>query len=168
MWNEPTKERLAKIPKLYETEDIPLKDKEIFLHLFIGSADWFICEYDGEELFWGFAHLGDPDCAEWGYISFAELKGINIKGIEVDCELEDFFPVQKAIEIDQIRIAQGWALEDDTQRKCSKEEELKMKIEAKHFRDFQDLFAEVTSPHSDFFGIDPNPIWEAHNEQHRN
>ena len=26
MWNEPTKEELAKIPRLYETEDIPLKN----------------------------------------------------------------------------------------------------------------------------------------------
>lgn len=169
MWNEPTKERLAKIPKLYETEKIKAEDKEIHLHFFIGGCDWYICETDGEDIMFGFCILNnDYEMAEWGYISFAELKGINIKGIEIDCELEDFFQVQKAIEIDQIRIAQGWTLEDDTQRKCSKEEELKMKIEAKHFRDFQDLFAEVTSPYSDFFGIDPYPIWRAHNEQHRN
>ena len=35
MWNEPSKERLAKIPKLYETENIPLPDKLIYLHFFI-------------------------------------------------------------------------------------------------------------------------------------
>jgi hypothetical protein len=44
MWNEPTKERLAKIPKLYETEDIPLQDKKIHLHFFIWGSDWYICE----------------------------------------------------------------------------------------------------------------------------
>ena len=49
MWNEPTKERLAKIPKLYETENIARKDKPVFLHFFLGSADWYICEADGED-----------------------------------------------------------------------------------------------------------------------
>ncbi len=31
MWNEPTKEQLAKLPGLYETENVPLKDKLILL-----------------------------------------------------------------------------------------------------------------------------------------
>jgi len=31
MWNEPTHDRLAKIPRLYETENIPLRDRLIFL-----------------------------------------------------------------------------------------------------------------------------------------
>ena len=31
MWNEPTRDQLAKIPRLYETEKIPLKDKLILL-----------------------------------------------------------------------------------------------------------------------------------------
>ena len=38
MWNEPTKEQLAKIPRLYETERVPLKEKLIWLHFFIGGA----------------------------------------------------------------------------------------------------------------------------------
>ena len=46
MWNEPTKERLAKIPKLYETEDIPLQDKDIYLHFFISGCDWYIAEFN--------------------------------------------------------------------------------------------------------------------------
>ena len=48
MWNIPSKERLARIPKLYETEDVPLKDKLIHLHFFIGGCDWYVAEYDGE------------------------------------------------------------------------------------------------------------------------
>jgi hypothetical protein len=43
MWNEPTKEQLA---KFYETEKVPLEDKPIYLHCFIGDCDWFISEYD--------------------------------------------------------------------------------------------------------------------------
>jgi hypothetical protein len=34
MWNEPTKEQLAKLPGLYETESVSLKDKLIPLEPF--------------------------------------------------------------------------------------------------------------------------------------
>jgi len=47
-----SKERLDRIPRLYETENVPLKDKLIYLHFFIGGCDWYIAEYDGEDLFW--------------------------------------------------------------------------------------------------------------------
>ena len=165
MWNIPSKERLAKIPKLYETENIPLKDKLIYLHFFIGGCDWYICEYDGDDLFWGFAHLGDEQCAEWGYISLSELKSIKIDGwLEVDCELEEIWKVKRAIEIDKIRIAQGWSKDKETLSSITQEDELILRVHAGHFEHFQDLFSEVTSPYSDFFGIDPYPIWEMANE----
>ena len=83
MWNKPTKERLNRIPRLYETESIDLKDKTIHLHFFIGASDWYIAEYDGDDLFFGYAILNDDiQNAEWGYISFTELREINISGIE--------------------------------------------------------------------------------------
>ena len=162
MWNIPSKERLSKIPKLYETENVPLKDKLVYLHFFIGGCDWFICEYDGDDLFWGFAILNnDLEMAEWGYVSFGELKSIKVNGwLEVDCELEEIWQVKRAIEIDKIRIANGWLKENNVQQTISKVDELIMKVKAGHFKHFQDLFAEVTSPYSDFFGIDPYPIWE--------
>jgi hypothetical protein len=69
MWNEPTKERLATIPRLYETENIPIKDKPIYLHFFIGGCDWYIAEFDGDDIFFGFAILNnDYEMAEWGYV----------------------------------------------------------------------------------------------------
>jgi len=122
MWNEPTKERLSKIPKLYETENVPLKDKLIYLHFFIGGCDWFIVETDGDDLFWGYAILNnDYQMAEWGYVSFSELKSIKVQGwMEIDCEVEEYFPVQKASEIDKICIGNGWARE--TKNKQAKEE----------------------------------------------
>ncbi len=43
----------------------------------------------------------------------------------------------------------------------AKEHELILKVKAGHFQYFQDLIEEVTSPYSDFFGIDPYPIWES-------
>lgn len=105
MWNTPTKERLSKIPKLYETEGVPLKDKLIHLHFFIAGSDWYVAEYDGEDLFWGYAILNqDLENAEWGYISFNELKTLKLKWLEVDCEIEEVWRVRKASEIEKIKV----------------------------------------------------------------
>jgi hypothetical protein len=104
MWNMPSEDRLATIPRLYETEHIPLQEKVIHLHFFIGACDWYICEFDGEDLFFGFAILNnDYQNAEWGYISFNELKEINIRGIEIDNDLH--WKVRPANEVEKIRKA---------------------------------------------------------------
>ena len=109
MWNEPSRERLDRIPKLYSTEDIPLQDKLIYLHFFIGDCDWYAAEYENG-LFWGFAILhGDINNAEWGYFSLEEMKKIKVNNyLEIDCELEKIWKVRKASEIDKIREAQDW------------------------------------------------------------
>jgi hypothetical protein len=89
MWNTPTRQQLDRIPRLYETEHIPAEEKLICLHFFIGGCDWYVSEYDGDDLFFGFVILnGDLENAEWGYISFAELQSISIRGFEIDCETD--------------------------------------------------------------------------------
>jgi len=107
MWNEPTQERLNSIPRLYETDTIPTKDKIIYLHFFIGDCDWYIAEYDGHDLFYGYAILnGDLVNAEWGYILFSELKAININGVEIDCELEESWQPKIVSQIPKIKVAE--------------------------------------------------------------
>ncbi len=107
MWNTPSREQLDRIPRLYETEHIPAEDKLIYIHFFIGGCDWYVSEYDGDDIFFGFAILnGDYENAEWGYISFAELTSIRIHGLEIDCETN--WTPKKASEIENISIAQGW------------------------------------------------------------
>ena len=108
MWNEPSKKKLEKIPRLYETEETPLQEKKIYLHFFLGSCDWYICEFDGEDTFWGFAHLGDDICAEWGYVSFKELRDLNISGIDVDRDLH--WNQCNAIDVEKIRRVHGWTV----------------------------------------------------------
>jgi hypothetical protein len=89
---------------LYETEKIPFEERLIYLHFFIGDCDWYIAEFDGQDIFWGFAILNrDYQNAEWGYISFAELRSIKVNGIEIDCELN--WRIRKASEVEKIRIA---------------------------------------------------------------
>ena len=107
MWNEPTREKLGTIPGLFQTEGIPLKDKKIHMHFFIGGSDWYVVEYDQEDIFFGFAILNnDYQMAEWGYVSFSELKSIKFHGLEIDCELN--WKVKRAVEIQKICKAQGW------------------------------------------------------------
>ena len=117
MWNKPTNEELASIPKLYETEDIPLKEKLVYLHFFIGGSDWYVVEYDGDDLFWGYAILnGDLDMAEWGFVSFKELRDIKIPpGFEVDCEVD--WHIKKAAEIEKIRMGNHWSDEEEPKGK---------------------------------------------------
>ena len=69
-------EVISKMPKTYETENVDTKDKIVYLHYFYGCFDWYIIEKDindGQHQAFGYAILGDPDCAEWGYISLHEL-----------------------------------------------------------------------------------------------
>ena len=88
MWNKPTVKQLSKVPKLYANENKTAKDIIIVMHFFIGGSDWYIAEFDGEDIFYGYAILNnDLECAEWGYVSFSELCGINVRGIEVDRDL---------------------------------------------------------------------------------
>jgi len=90
MWNPPTDVELDAIPKLYGTKDIPLEEKVLHMHFFIGGSDWFYAEYNpGQRIAFGYAILNDDQqMAEWGYISHDELMEVKNKlGIEVDRDL---------------------------------------------------------------------------------
>ena len=103
MWNTPTKARLDKIPRLNTQTEVLAEDQMVYLHFFIGSCDWYITEYDGKDTFFGYAILNnDYKMAEWGYISFSELKSLKIAFMEVDCESESWFKPRKASEIENI------------------------------------------------------------------
>lgn len=103
MWNEPSEERLSQIPRLYETEMTPLQEKLIYLHFFIGDSDWYVAEYDGVDLFFGYAILGGEVLnAEWGFMSLSEMKDIEIGWLEINCETEDSWRIRRASEVDKI------------------------------------------------------------------
>lgn len=89
MWNEPTQKQLDELPRLYETEGKPLRDKRLLMHFFLNGSDWYVAEFDGEDQFFGYVILnGDTDMAEWGYFSFQELKRLKDRlGMEVDRDL---------------------------------------------------------------------------------
>jgi len=88
MWNTPSKQILAQIPKFYETENTPTMEKIIYLHFFLGNSDWYVCEFDGTDTFFGFVILnGDYQTAEWGYFTLHKLDRLNVRGFEVDMDL---------------------------------------------------------------------------------
>lgn len=73
-----TKELKKKLPALYATEAIPLKDKIVVVHFFhiLSGWDWYAIEAgeeDGEYLFWGYVRGFE---GEWGYFSLSELEAI--------------------------------------------------------------------------------------------
>ncbi len=108
MWNLPTQEKLDRIPPLYATDNVPLMDKTIHLHFFLGGCDWYICEYDGGELYFGFVCLnGDLEMAEWGFIAFTELKALKVHGI-YEVEYDEYWHIRPAREVKLICEAQGW------------------------------------------------------------
>jgi hypothetical protein len=108
MWNKPSNDELSRLPIFYETEKIPLKERIVYMHFFVGGSDWYVVEWDlYSHIFFGFVILNnDYEMAEWGYFSFEELCGLKVKFIEVDRDL--YFTPKKAVEIEKIKKAQGW------------------------------------------------------------
>ena len=81
MWNEPSDEELKKLPRLYDSEKTPAQETSIHMHFFLGGCDWYMAEYSPEErIFFGYAILnGDLHNAEWGYMSFGELRSVRTR-----------------------------------------------------------------------------------------
>ncbi len=72
-----TKGLASKIPKLYETESVPLPEKVVRTKLFhpVSQWTWYVIEYDGNDLCWGLV-VGHE--TEFGYFSLTELSQVNV------------------------------------------------------------------------------------------
>jgi hypothetical protein len=87
-----TKEILNKLPKLYETENIPKEDKKVVVKFFnpCGAATWYGIEYDPESGdFFGAVNLyGNVDEIELGYFNLRELESIRLPlGLKIERDL---------------------------------------------------------------------------------
>jgi len=75
------------IPAIMETDGIPLAEKIVHLHYFVGGADWFITELDpatGEAFGWAEIVSGG---GEWGYVSLPELATLTVGPLVVERDL---------------------------------------------------------------------------------
>ncbi len=109
MWNEPSREQLARLPRLYSTESVPLPEKLIHMHFFLGSCDWYAAEYcPSDRLFFGYAILNDDfDNAEWGCFAYDEMRAIRTdSGIEIDRDLH--WTRRRAVDVDRIVRGNNW------------------------------------------------------------
>jgi hypothetical protein len=69
----------AAIPPLYGTENTPAAEKVLRAHYMAAACDWWIAEYDpATGAAFGYACLGDPQNAEWGYLHLPELEQVNV------------------------------------------------------------------------------------------
>jgi len=106
MWNTPSK-WLAQIPKFYETENTSPLDKLIYLHFFLRNSDWYVCEFDGTDTFFGYVILnGDFQTAEWDYFTIHKLDRLNVRGSEVYIDL--YWETRPAYQVNKICYSQGW------------------------------------------------------------
>ena len=73
-----TKAILDKMPKLYETEEIPTDEKKIVVKFFTPWTNWTWYIVEGEERDGDFLMFGyvDGNEKEWGYVSMNELKSV--------------------------------------------------------------------------------------------
>ena len=72
------------------------------MHFSTGDSHWYIVEYDGHDVFFGFAiYDGDYFNAQWEYVSFAELNRLNPNGCKPQWDLK--WKTRKACEVDDIR-----------------------------------------------------------------
>jgi hypothetical protein len=80
VFQEPLKQ-LAKCPKLGETDRI--KEHPAIFHYFCGGTDIYVCEFDGEDILFGYTILnGDLHNSEWGYTSLSEIAAIPVMNID--------------------------------------------------------------------------------------
>jgi hypothetical protein len=110
MWNKPTENQLSKLPELYSSGHLPIMEKVIHMHFFLGGCDWYAAEYEKNiQDFFGFVILNnDYVMAEWGYFNFVELCELKVQYVEVDRDIH-FIPT-KAYCIDKIKRTQSEVL----------------------------------------------------------
>jgi hypothetical protein len=73
--------QLAKCPKLGETDR--MKEHPAMFHYFYGGTDIYVCEFDGEDILFGYTILnGDLHNSEWGYTSLSEITKIPMMNID--------------------------------------------------------------------------------------
>ncbi|MFI5808685.1 DUF2958 domain-containing protein [Streptomyces sp. NPDC051561] len=95
----PPESTLKKIPALYANEDVPLSEKVLHAHFFVGGCDWYVAELDPQSgLAFGWAHITH---GEWGMFSLPEMENISVRGLFV-VERDLYFDPAPATEIDRI------------------------------------------------------------------
>jgi len=103
-----TNEDLKKLPALYSTDGQGY-DAIVQIKLFfpLNAMTWFLTEYDPiEKIAFGFAYLGDWQCAELGYIILNELESLDYHGVKVEKDIS-FEPKKLSEAIAELKLYFG-------------------------------------------------------------
>jgi hypothetical protein len=88
-----TKAELNKLPALYATDGIPVKEKKVHLHYFGGNFDFYATEFNPETgEFFGFTKIGHD--GEWGYMTAKDLLSVRVAPFRLPLERDLYFDGQ--------------------------------------------------------------------------
>ncbi|PZM77293.1 MAG: DUF2958 domain-containing protein [Candidatus Margulisiibacteriota bacterium] len=93
-------QQLSKLlPPLYSTENFLPDQVRVPVKLFnaYGVGTWYITEFDGKDIMFGFCNLGDDEMAELGYVSLKELQSLKVYGIIPAIEKDRFWDPQTTL-----------------------------------------------------------------------
>jgi len=102
MKDEPSDEELRRLARLNANSNARWQDIMIYEHFFLGGSDWYLAEYNpSSRIFFCFAILNDDLLnAEWGSVSYDELRAVNFNGIEIGRDTR--WRPRKASSVDRI------------------------------------------------------------------
>lgn len=72
------------------TADKSARDIMIVMKLFnpCGAGTWYVYEKQSEDIYWCFANLGDPKCAECGLMSLSKLMSTKLRfGLKIERDM---------------------------------------------------------------------------------
>ena len=89
------------------TGNMSAKDIKIVMKLFnpAGAGTWYLYEKEDDDIYWCFANLGDPMCAECGTVSMKELMSLRLPfGLKIERDMH-FEPLSISLQdvIDKIK-----------------------------------------------------------------
>jgi len=89
------------------TGNMSAKDIKIVMKLFnpAGAGTWYLYEKEDDDIYWCFANLGDPMCAECGTVSMQELMSLRLPfGLKIERDMH-FEPLSISLQdvIDKIK-----------------------------------------------------------------
>lgn len=83
-----TKEIEKKLPKIYETDGIPVEEKTVIVKFFCPWSSWTWYAVEGNKLEngdWEFFGLVEGFEKEWGYFNLSELESIRgVAGLRIE------------------------------------------------------------------------------------
>jgi len=102
MYEALNESRMAALPGLYATLDVPLPERLVQMHFLRENGEWFAVEYDPEQRrFYGYIDVR-PGAPHWGFFSLDEVMDCWVPSLCPEAELDLDWQPKKVKEIPSI------------------------------------------------------------------